>query len=203
MWAFPPSSRVSSPRSPFFRCCTSNTVLLPTPFDGTILITFLIASNPITIAVIALALRIARARQTEYLALTLPAAGDVRVGPGRAGRIDAPSDALLYFGGISAGHAVSPCNRIQPQPPRDGLAALLFGAMIIAPAGEEILFPGFVSRLVSIVTKPHSHFCGGGAGCPVRLDRHLADFHHRAVRRLDALAQRIDAAAFCCTRCSI
>src|SRR5208283_813542 len=46
--------------------------LLATPFDGVSVALFILIANPITIAVIALAVWLARARQAEYLALKLP-----------------------------------------------------------------------------------------------------------------------------------
>ena len=119
--------------------------LLATPFDGTMITLFIVLSNPITIAVIALAVWIARARQTEYLALTLPAAGDVRVGLVCLVGLIVLSDALLYFGGYPL---VTPfqVQSYTTAAAEGWLAALLFGAIIIAPAGEEILFRGFLFR---------------------------------------------------------
>jgi membrane protease YdiL (CAAX protease family) len=119
--------------------------LLATPFDGTMITLFIVLSNPITIAVIALAVWIARARQTEYLALTLPAAGDVRVGLVCLVGLIVLSDALLYFGGYPL---VTPfqVQSYTTAAAEGWLAALLFGAIIVAPAGEEILFRGFLFR---------------------------------------------------------
>jgi len=119
--------------------------LLATPFDGTMITLFIVLSNPITIAVIALAVWIARARQTEYLALTLPAAGDVRVGLVCLVGLIVLSDALLYFGGYPL---VTPfqVQSYTTAAAAGWLAALLFGAIIVAPAGEEILFRGFLFR---------------------------------------------------------
>lgn len=119
--------------------------LLATPFDGTMITLFIVLSNPITIAVIALAVWIARARQTEYLALTLPAAGDVRVGLVCLVGLIVLSDALLYFGGYPL---VTPfqLQSYTSASAQGWLAAMWTGAVIVAPAGEEILFRGFLFR---------------------------------------------------------
>ena len=63
--------------------------ILATPFDGVLVTLFILLSNPVTIAVLVLAVWLARADQTDYLALTWPPARDVTsaiVWPRRADR---------------------------------------------------------------------------------------------------------------------
>ena len=173
--------------------------VLASPFDGGMVTLFILISNPITIAVIALAVWIARARQAEYLALKLPAAGDVWIGLICLAGLIAISDVLLYLGGYQL---VTPfqAQAYTTAAAEGWLPALLLGAVIVAPAGEEILFRGFLFR-GWVPVEPHCMACDrgdldfmGGVACPVRLDRNFADFRRRIVRRLDALAQRFDAA---------
>ena len=119
--------------------------VLASPFDGSMVTLFIVISNPITIAVIALAVWIARARQAEYLALKLPAAGDVWVGLICLIGLIAISDVLLYLGGYQL---VTPfqAQSYTTAAAEGWLPALLLGAVIVAPAGEEILFRGFLFR---------------------------------------------------------
>lgn len=119
--------------------------ILSSPFDGSMVTLFIVISNPLTIAVVALAVWIARAPQTEYLALTLPAAGDVWVGLICLVGLIAISDVLLYFGGYQL---VTPfqAQAYTTAAAEGWLVPLLLGAVIVAPAGEEILFRGFLFR---------------------------------------------------------
>ena len=119
--------------------------ILSSPFDGSMVTLFIVISNPLTIAVVALAVWIARAPQTEYLALTLPAAGDVWVGLICLVGLIAVSDVLLYFGGYQL---VTPfqAQAYTTAAAEGWLVPLLLGASIVAPAGEEILFRGFLFR---------------------------------------------------------
>ena len=119
--------------------------VLTKPFDGTMVTLFIVLSNPITIAVIALAVRIAHAQQAEYLALTLPAARDVWLGLICLLGVIAIGDAALYFGGYPL---VTPfqTQSYTTAAAQGWLAALWLAAVIVAPAGEEILFRGFLFR---------------------------------------------------------
>jgi len=119
--------------------------LLTKPFDGAMVTLFIVLSNPITIALIALAVWIARARQTEYLALTMPAARDVWLGLICLVGLIAIGDALLYFGGYPL---VTPfqTQSYATAAAEGWIAALWIAAVIVAPAGEEIMFRGFLFR---------------------------------------------------------
>jgi len=119
--------------------------LLSTPFDGAMVTLFIMIANPVSIAVIGLAVWLKRVRQAEYLALTLPAMLDLRIGlVGLVGLI-AASDALLYFSGYPL---VTPfqLQSYTTAAAEGWLPALLVGAVVVAPAGEEIMFRGFLFR---------------------------------------------------------
>src|SRR5271169_1223422 len=54
--------------------------LLNTPYDGTLVALSVLALNPVTVAVLLAAVRIAKANPAEYLALVWPRARDVTTG---------------------------------------------------------------------------------------------------------------------------
>jgi uncharacterized protein len=119
--------------------------LLASPFDGAMVTLFILIANPIMIAVVALSVRLVRADQVDYLALRLPPARDLRVGLVSLVGLIAMSDVLLYIGGREL---VTPFQlQAYTTAAAEGwLPALLAGAIIAAPAGEEILFRGFLFR---------------------------------------------------------
>lgn len=119
--------------------------LMATPFDGVMVTLFILIANPISIAVIALAVRLKGARQTEYLALTLPPGRDLRLGLICLVVLIALGDAMLYFGGYPL---ITPfqLQSYTTAAAEGWLPALLAGAIIVAPAGEEIMFRGFLFR---------------------------------------------------------
>ena len=173
--------------------------VLASPFDGSMVTLFILISNPITIAVIALAVWIARARQAEYLALKLPAAGDVWDRADLPGRIDRNQRRAALFGWISAGYAVSGPSLHDRRRRRLVAGAFAWRRHCRASGRGDLVSRIFVPRVGSV--EPHCMACDrgdldfmGGVACPVRLDRNFADFRRRVVRRLDALAQRFDAA---------
>jgi uncharacterized protein len=119
--------------------------LLTTPFDGAMVTLFILIANPITIAVIAVAVRISGARQAEYLAMTMPPVRDVRFGLVGLVVLIALGDAMLYLGGYPL---VTPfqLQSYTTAATEGWLSALLAGAIIVAPAGEEVVFRGFLFR---------------------------------------------------------
>ncbi|MGD0419833.1 MAG: type II CAAX endopeptidase family protein [Xanthobacteraceae bacterium] len=119
--------------------------VLATPFDGVMVTLFIVIANPVTIAVIALAVRLARAQQAEYLALKLPPKRDLWVGLVWLVGLIAVGDALLYISGYPL---VTPfqVQSYTTAAAEGWLPALLLGAVIVAPAGEEIVFRGFLFR---------------------------------------------------------
>ncbi len=119
--------------------------LLATPFDGASVTLFILIANPIMIAAIALAVWLAGGDQADYLALRLPRAGSVTAAILWLAGLIAIGDALLYVSGRAL---VSPfqLQSYTTAAAEGWLPALLAGAIIVAPAGEEIIFRGFLFR---------------------------------------------------------
>jgi uncharacterized protein len=111
-------------------------------FDGILVTLFILISNPVTIAVIWLAVRV-KADPVDYLALRWPAQRYVTIGLVLLVGLIALSDALLYLSGRDL---VTPFQlQSYTSATAEGwLPAMLFAAIIVAPAGEEILFRGFL-----------------------------------------------------------
>ena len=117
--------------------------VLDTPYDGILVTLFILISNPISVAVLWLAVRLAKSNAVDYLALHWPNKRDVVIGLVVLVGIIALSDALLYL----SGHAL--VTTFQTQSYSTALAEgwlppMLFAAIIVAPAGEEIMFRGFL-----------------------------------------------------------
>jgi membrane protease YdiL (CAAX protease family) len=119
--------------------------LLDTPYDGVLVTIFILISNPITIAVLALAARLARAEPRNYFALAWPPARDVLTGVVALAALIAVSDTLLYVSGYSL------VTQFQLQSYNSAAAEgwlwpMFAAAIIVAPAGEEMMFRGFLYR---------------------------------------------------------
>lgn len=119
--------------------------LLQTPFDGVLVTTFIVISNPITIAVLAIAVRITQSDLSEYFALHWPSGRDLSFGVVGLVVLIAASDALLYLTGRDL------VTSFQLQSYTTAAAAgwllpMLAAAILIAPAGEEAMFRGFLFR---------------------------------------------------------
>jgi uncharacterized protein len=119
--------------------------LLATPYDGVVVALFLLIANPITIAVLALAVRLARAGFLDYLALTWPRARYVATAIVWLVILIAIGDVLLFLGGRAL---VTPfqLESYGTAAAAGWLAPLLVAAIIAAPAAEEITFRGFLFR---------------------------------------------------------
>jgi uncharacterized protein len=119
--------------------------LLAVPFDGVSVTLFILIANPVMIAILALAVRLRGAALTEYLALQWPRSGDVVLGFACLVAFIAISDALLYFSGNDL---VTPFQRQSyvTAIAEGWLPPLLLAAVIVAPAGEEVVFRGFLFR---------------------------------------------------------
>jgi uncharacterized protein len=119
--------------------------VLEAPYDGVLVTLFILISNPITVAILLLAVRLLRSNAADYLALHWASKRDVITGLVVLVGVIALSDALLYLSGRAL---VTP---FQLQSYTTALAegwlpAMLFAAIIVAPAGEEIMFRGFLFR---------------------------------------------------------
>jgi hypothetical protein len=119
--------------------------LLAVPFDGAMVTLFILIANPITIAIIVVAVVLAHARPTDYLALRLPPTRDLIVSLISLVALIAAGDLLLYLAGYPL---VTPfqMQSYTTAGAEGWLPALLVGAIIVAPAGEEIMFRGFLFR---------------------------------------------------------
>jgi uncharacterized protein len=119
--------------------------LLDVPFDGITVTLFILVANPVTVAILALAVRLARASQIEYLALVMPAANYVRTGVVGLVILIVLGDASLYFSGQELVTQFQ-LQSYSTAAAEGWLPALLIAAVIIAPAAEEVIFRGFLFR---------------------------------------------------------
>jgi membrane protease YdiL (CAAX protease family) len=104
--------------------------ILQTPFDGVVVTIFIAISNPVTIVVLAIAVRVARSDLSEYFALVV---------------LIAAGDALLYLSGRDLVTAFQ-LQSYTTAAAAGWLPAMLAAAIVIAPAGEEAMFRGFLFR---------------------------------------------------------
>jgi len=119
--------------------------VLDTPYDGILVTLFILISNPISVAILLLAVRLAKSNAVDYLALHRASKRDVVTGLIVLIGMIALSDALLYL----SGHALVTPFQLQSYTTalaEGWLPAMLFAAIIVAPAGEEIVFRGFLFR---------------------------------------------------------
>jgi membrane protease YdiL (CAAX protease family) len=119
--------------------------ILATPFDGVPITLFIVISNPVTIGVIALAVRLARAHQADYLAIKWPRTSDVIVGIACLIGLIAVCDALLYLSGAALVTSFQ-LQSYSTAAAAGWLPAMVAAAILVAPAGEEIMFRGFLFR---------------------------------------------------------
>jgi membrane protease YdiL (CAAX protease family) len=119
--------------------------ILETPYDGVLVTLFILISNPVTVAVLLLAMRLARGDIADYLGLVWPQKRDVIIGLVLLVGLIAIGDALLY---LSGRELVTPfqLQSYTTAAAEGWLPAMAFAAIIVAPAGEEIMFRGFLFR---------------------------------------------------------
>jgi membrane protease YdiL (CAAX protease family) len=119
--------------------------IMSAPFDGVLVTLFIFISNPVTIAVLAVAVALARGRQADYLALHLPSGRDLAVGLVGLVALIALSDLLLYLSGRAL---VTPfqIESFTTAVAEGWAPAMLLAAIVVAPAGEEVMFRGFLHR---------------------------------------------------------
>jgi uncharacterized protein len=119
--------------------------VLQMTFDGVLVTIFLVIFNPVTIAILALAARLVGADVSDYFALKWPSARDLGVGIAGLIILIVIGDALLYLSGRDL------VTSFQLQSYTSAAAAgwlgpMLLAAIVVAPAGEEAVFRGFLFR---------------------------------------------------------
>jgi hypothetical protein len=123
---------------------TLNT-LINTAYDGELVTLFIAISNPITVVVLIFAVRLLRADPLDYLALRWPQTRYVTLSIAALVVLIALSDALLFLGGRGLVTAFQ-LESYTTAAAEGWLPAMWLAAVIIAPAGEEIMFRGFLFR---------------------------------------------------------
>lgn len=119
--------------------------LLANPFDGITVTLFVLIANPIIIAVIALAVRCARAPFAEYLALVWPRRGELILGIVALAGVIILGDVLLLLSGRDLVTAFQ-TQSYATAAAEGWLVPMAAAAIVLAPAGEEVLFRGFLFR---------------------------------------------------------
>jgi membrane protease YdiL (CAAX protease family) len=119
--------------------------LLQAPYDGVFVTIFIVLSNPVSVAVLALAARLARADLSDYFALKWPSRRELALGIGALVVLIAAGDALLYLSGRDL---VTPfqLQSYTTAAAAGWLPAMFAAAILVAPAGEEAMFRGFLFR---------------------------------------------------------
>lgn len=114
-------------------------------YDGALITVFIVISNLVTFAILMLAISIARSNIAGYLALKWPAHRQLVFGVIWLIILIACSDGALYLGGkplVTPFQAESYASAAM----EGWLPAFLIAAILIAPAGEEVVFRGFLFR---------------------------------------------------------
>ena len=119
--------------------------ILAAPYDGAIVTLSVLVLNPVSTAVLLLAARLRDAKPLEYLGLVWPRPGAATIGAIGILVIIGATDALL----IASGRAiVSPFQDVSytTAASEGWLPVMWFATVIVAPAGEEIMFRGYLFR---------------------------------------------------------
>ncbi len=114
-------------------------------YDGVMVTLFILISNPVVIAVLAFAARLLGVNPKGYFALAWPPMRDVMIGVGLIVGLIVLSDALLFL----SGHALVTPFQLESYTTAAAegwLWPMAIAAIIVAPAGEEIMFRGFLFR---------------------------------------------------------
>jgi uncharacterized protein len=114
-------------------------------YDGALVTLSVLVLNPVTVGVLMLAVHLQGADQAEYLGLVWPRLRSVTVGIVGIVVIIGLTDALLFATGRAI---VSPFQVVSyTTAAKEGWLPLMWIAtVLVAPAGEEILFRGFLFR---------------------------------------------------------
>ena len=128
----------------FWRAGQINAIL-ETPFDGELVTLFILISNPITVAILWLAAWLSKSNPADYLGLHWAPKRDVVISLVLLVVLIALGDGLLY---LSGRELVTPfqLQSYTTAAAEGWLPAMWIAAVIVAPAGEEITFRGFLFR---------------------------------------------------------
>ena len=115
------------------------------PYDGAVVTLSVLVLNAVTVGVLLLAVRLKDADPAEYLALVWPQRRQIVIGIAGIVVIIAVTDALLFATGSAV---VSPFQVISyTSAAAEGwLVPMWFATILVAPAGEEIMFRGYLFR---------------------------------------------------------
>lgn len=119
--------------------------ILAAPYDGAVVTLSVLVLNPVSVAVLWLAARLRSADPAQYLGLVRPRLGTASIGAIGILVIIAATDALLFVGGraiVSQFQVVAYTSAAA----EGWLPLMWFATIIIAPAGEEIMFRGYLFR---------------------------------------------------------
>jgi uncharacterized protein len=136
----------------FWRAGEINAIM-ETPFDGELVTLFILISNPITVAILWFAAWLSKSNPADYLGLRWASRRDIVIGLVLLVALIALSDGFLY---LSGRELVTPfqLQSYTTAAAEGWLPAMWIAAVIVAPAGEEIIFRGFLFR--GFVTSPRS-----------------------------------------------
>jgi len=115
------------------------------PYDGAVVTVSVFVLNPVIIAVLMFSVWLKGASQIEYLGLVWPKTRLVTVGIGGIVLIIAATDALLFV----SGHAIVSSFQVvsyTTAAAEGWLPLMLIATILVAPAGEEIMYRGFLFR---------------------------------------------------------
>jgi uncharacterized protein len=114
-------------------------------YDGATVTISVLVLNPVTIGILLLAIQSAGAKPLEYLALVPPRTRNFIVGLVGIAIIIAATDAILYLTGRAI---VSPFQVVSYKTAAEEgwLVLYFFATVIVAPAGEETMFRGYLFR---------------------------------------------------------
>lgn len=114
-------------------------------YDGTVITLSVLVLDPVTVGVLMLAVHLSGAKLAEYLALVWPRMRAVTVGIAGIVIIIAFTDALLFVSGraiVSDFQVVSYTTAAA----EGWLPLMWIATVLVAPAGEEIVFRGYLFR---------------------------------------------------------
>jgi uncharacterized protein len=123
------------------------------PYDGAVVTLSVLALNPVAVAVLMLSVRLKGESQAEYFALTWPRMRSAAAGIIGILLIIAATDAFLLVSGRAI---VSPFQTISytTAAAEGWLPAMIIATILVAPAGEEMMFRGYLFR--GFVRSPRS-----------------------------------------------